>query len=130
MSRRQAGERKVQNRGYGRHLAALTAGVLLCAAALVLTIAARIGITALSDETARLQEQIDVLRLETRNAWAEYARARSPESIARAAEELGMVPPGNAERVFVDAPREDRTILFPAYQTQADKQKTIWEYFG
>ena len=130
MARPRAGKRRDKNRVYCRQLAALGCGVLLCAAVFVLTIIARIGITALSDETARIESQLDQLRLEERNMRAEYERNWSLERIAQAASELGMVPPGEAEEVFIEPPREDITVYFPAYQTEMDEPETIWEYFG
>ena len=130
MLRRGGAKKKNTNRDLYREMAVMCCGVLLCAAAFVLTIAARIKITALSDETTGLNKQIQELQIQERSARAAYERSRAIENLAEAAGAYGMVAPGTVEYVVVEGPVDDCTVLFPAYQTILDEEKTIWEYFG
>lgn len=129
MSRPGVGKRNYQNRVRRMKSAAMCCAVLLCAGVFVLTIAVRTGITALSDETARLNEQLGALRAQERLSAVRYAETWSLERIADAAEELQMVPPGEADAVLAED-GGDCTVLYPAYHTKLDERKTIWEYFG
>jgi hypothetical protein len=129
LSRTGGRKRNYKNRVRRMKHAAMCCAVLFCAGVYVLTIAARIGITALSDETARLNEQLEVLRAEERLAAARHAELWSPGRIADAAEALQMVPPGEADAVLAQG-GGDCTVLYPAYQTKLEEHKTIWEYFG
>ena len=61
MLRRTAGDRQDKNRER-RQAAAMGCGIMLCAVIITLTIAARAEITALSDETARLETELAELK--------------------------------------------------------------------
>jgi Tfp pilus assembly protein PilN len=113
MSRRRPGKRDKDNRvrQSGAYIA-LGCGVLLCAAVIVLTMAARIRITALSEETAALEEQIRALKIEYDRALARHEEDWSLERIASAAGEMHMLPPGRGGAVFLRPPDEDLTVYY------------------
>ena len=127
---RPAGRKKRNNREEGKRLFAFACAVLLCASALSATLAARVNLTALSQETAAANTEIAQLQLSLRKARARFAGENSYYLLAEQAEELGYVSPGECDAVFVPRPHEDMTLCHPGYETKRDKPKTIWEYFG
>jgi len=130
MSRPSGKKIRKTNREDKLRLAAMSCAVLLCAAAFVLTLTARVYLTALSEETAQLSDSCNELIIRHRIALADNALELSPYKLTDAAREKGMLPPGQAERQFLKAPGEDVVVLHEAYKTKLDKPKTIWEYFG
>lgn len=130
MPRASAEKKKYIREMRRRYIIAMSFGVLLAAAVIVLTIIARVEITALSDETAKLEDQLELLHIQRRNILAEYESEFSLSGIATRAEEIGMVSPGATNVVFIEPPQEDMTVMYPAYSAaQMDKSKSIWEYF-
>ncbi|MGE4353762.1 MAG: hypothetical protein AB7D36_06730 [Oscillospiraceae bacterium] len=112
-------------------IAAMGGGVLLAAAIIVLTIIARIRITALSDETVQLTQQLEALQLLERSRMIAYEKAYSLGSIEERAEALGMILPSGLRIEFIDPPEDDLTVVFNGDNDKTlDKPKMIWEYFG
>jgi hypothetical protein len=113
MLRRGPEKKERKDRGYqGYTYLTLCCGVLLCAAVIVLTMAARVRITALSAETAALETHIQALRLAYDRALVDREGDRSLDRIAAAAAALGMQPPGRGGKAFLRAPDTDLVITY------------------
>ncbi len=121
-ARRQAERKGRRNREGKLHAAAICCGALLTAALLTAGIAVRAEITAVNDETAALEQELEQLSTERRLATARDAAELSPYSLAEQAGEQGMEPPGSAIARFVEPPDEDLTVIYPAYyERQTDE---------
>jgi len=129
MSRRR-GRKRRYSRVQGRKLAAMSCAVILCAMVFAMTIAARVYLTELSDESAKLNALRQELQITQRRAEAENALQRSAQAVYESAAEKGLISPSEAEYIFIQPPEEDTTVYHSAYQTILDKPDTIWEYFG
>jgi hypothetical protein len=114
-ARRQAERKGRRNREGKLHAAAICCGALLTAALLIAGIAVRAEITAVNDETAALEQELEQLSTERRLATVHGAAELSPYSLSQQAEEQGMEPPGSATARFVEPPTEDFTVVYPAY---------------
>ena len=108
----------------------MSCAVILCAAVFVMSIAARVYLTQLSDESAELSTLLQELAIEKRLVLAESEELSSPDALHKKAAENNMLSPGDAEYIFIQPPEKDITVYHEAYQTKLDKPDTIWEYFG
>ena len=114
---RYSGKKIRRNREEGKRLLVLAGAAILCAAALCSALAARVYLTALSQDTAQLNTQLAELQVKLRIAEANYAEEHSHYALAEKAGEIELVPPSGAKAQFVNAPKEDMTLCHPGYET-------------
>lgn len=113
MTRRMPRKRKIsREQRQRRDAAVMGCGVLLVAAIFILTMMARVELTALSDEAAGLQSELEELRVSERLLSTQYEQAFSLDKISERAEAIGMTSPSELGAQFIEPMGEDITIVY------------------
>lgn len=90
----------------------MTSAILLAAAIVVLTMLARIEITALSDSAASLEAEIAELEDEKLSLQVEDEFCHSLSKIEAMAEDIGMISPSEIGALFLQGKTDDVIIVY------------------
>lgn len=114
-------------------------GIVLAAALAVLMLVSHIQLTALSNDTVKLKDELVTLQAEHVSLTAQYERVYDLETVKAAAVAAGMTKPSNSQIFYIDLSEGDSAVVYEPEEPDAISRmvdsvqrgvKAVVEYFG
>ena len=87
-------------------------GIALAAVLAVLMLVSHIQLTALSNDTVQLKDELSVLQAEHVSLTAQYERVYDLETVKQAAMAAGMTKPSNSQIFYIDLSEGDSAVVY------------------